>query len=64
MVSSALLGSCKGVLGGFQGVAMQLLDNPGWLLGFCYVVAEVPWWLQWFCYAVPRALGVKSASFI
>ncbi len=22
---------------------MQLLDNLGWLLGFCYVVAEVPW---------------------
>ncbi len=48
---------------------MQLLRNPGWLLGCCYAVARVPgviairllWysgWLLMCCYAVAKVPGV------
>ncbi len=48
---------------------MQLLRNPGWLLGCCYAVARVPgviairllWYSGWLlrcCYAVAKVPGV------
>ncbi len=40
---------------------MQLLRNPGWLLGCCYAVARGSWSVaRGCCYAVAREPGVVA----
>ncbi len=43
---------------------MQLLRNPGWLLGCCNAVARVSGRLLGCCYAVARVPGVVAIRFL